>query len=79
MEKGLTFKLGKKLKDEKELEIGKYYHFFNEVYLYCGCIEPFNNAYAFGCPAGTLFVNKAQVTELLETKEIMHATLVKTK
>lgn len=78
MEPGLCFKLGKYLQSKEELEIGKYYHFYEEVYLYCGCIPPFENAHAFGCVAGTLYVNAAQIEKLLQNKEIRHAKRAKT-
>ena len=77
MEKGLVFRIGKILQDKSELVVGKYYHFYNEVYLYCGNIEPFKNAHAFVCVAGTLYVNDATLKELLESKELRCAIKAK--
>lgn len=79
MEKGFKFRLGKKLEKKEDLVIGKYYYFFNEIYLYCGNIPPFENAHAFKCIAGTLYVNNAQIKELLENKELRNASRAKTE
>lgn len=79
MEQELIFRIGKKLEDKSELVVGKYYLFYNDVYLYCGSIAPFENAHAFGCQVGTLYMNNAQLDELFKNKEIKHATRKKTE
>lgn len=77
MDTKIVFRLGKLVREKSELVVGKYYHFYNEVYLYCGNIEPFANAHAFGCIAGTLYVNDATIRELIDNKELKCATRVK--
>ena len=77
MKKGMEFDVGLILRSKDELIIGQYYYFYKDIYLYCGNIPPFENAHAFACVAGTLYVNNATIKELLENKELRHATRAK--
>lgn len=77
MESGLTFRVGKKIQKIEDLVIGSYYKFYEEIYLYCGHSEPFANAYAFVLPIGTLYMNRAQVVEVIEKEGMRIAKICK--
>ena len=77
MVEGMKFNLYGYIADESDLAVGKYYYFYDEVYLYCGCVEPFANSHAFGCIGGTRFVNKAQMKKIIEEKKVRISRLAK--
>lgn len=79
MREPVTFKKGKKITKIEDLQIGKYYYFYNELYQYCGNIEPFTMAYAFTTPVGTFYMNGACFNELVKTEGIYLCSICRDK
>lgn len=70
MQEPIVFRKAKKILKIEDLKIGKYYYFYNELYQYCGNIEPFAQAYAFTTPVGTFYMNRACFDELVKNEGV---------
>lgn len=72
----VNFKTTTKIKELADIKVGKYYYFYSDLYMYCGGISDYPNAYIFKSLVGTHFIDKETIEELAKNGGIYRCKIL---